>query len=53
MALLRESPGSVSRSAVESVWEEGIQRERALDGLVADGLVELVDDDRYGLPSRA
>ena len=29
-----------------------IQRERALDGLVADGLVELVGDDRFGLPSR-
>jgi A/G-specific adenine glycosylase len=53
MALLRESRGPVSRSAVESVWEEAIQRERALDGLVADGLVEPAADDRYGLPSRA
>ena len=53
MAVLRESGGPVSRSAIESVWEGGIQRERALDGLVADGLVELVGDDRYGLPSRA
>ena len=32
---------------------EGGLEERALDGLVADGLVELVGDDRYGLPSRA
>jgi A/G-specific adenine glycosylase len=53
MAVLRESRGPVSRSAIESVWEGSIQRERALDGLVADGLVELVGDDRYGLPSRA
>ena len=53
MAALRESRGPVSRSTIESVWEGSIQRERALDGLVADGLVELVGDDRYGLPSRA
>ena len=53
MAVLRESRSPVSRSAIESVWEGSIQRERALDGLVADGLVELVGDDRYGLPSRA
>ena len=51
MAVLRESRGPVSRSAIESVWEGSIQRERALDGLVADGLVELVGDDRYGLPT--
>ncbi len=52
MAVLRESGGPVGRSAIESVWEGSIQRERALDGLVADGLVELVGDDRYGLPTR-
>ena len=51
MAVLRESGGPVGRSAIESVWEGSIQRERALDGLVADGLVELVGDDRYGLPT--
>jgi A/G-specific adenine glycosylase len=53
MAVLRESRGPVSRSAIESAWEGDIQRERALDGLVADGLVELIGDDRYGLPGRA
>ena len=51
MAVLRGSRSPVSRSAIESVWEGSIQRERALDGLVADGLVELVGDDRYGLPT--
>ena len=51
MAVLRESSGSVGRPAIEAVWEDALQRERALDGLVADGLVELVGDDRYGLPA--
>ena len=51
MAVLRESQGPVSRSTIESAWEGSIQRERALDGLVADGLVELVGDDGYRLPT--
>lgn len=51
MAVLRESEGSVVRSVLESTWDDAIQRERALDALVADGLVELVGEDRFGLPS--
>jgi A/G-specific adenine glycosylase len=51
MAVLRASGGSVGRPAVEATWDDAIQRERALDGLVADGLVELVGEDRYGLPT--
>ena len=51
MAVLRESAGSVGRPAIEAAWDDAIQRERALDGLVADGLVELVGEDRYGLPT--
>ena len=53
MAVLRESAGPVARPSIEVVWEDPIQRERALDGLVADGLVELVAEDRFGLPSGA
>lgn len=53
MALLRASEGSVGRPAIEATWDDAIQRERALDGLVGDGLVELVGGDSYGLPSRA
>ena len=52
MAVLRTSDGPVARSALEAVWSDAIQRERALDGLVADGLVELVGADRFGLPRR-
>jgi A/G-specific adenine glycosylase len=33
------------------VWDEPVQRERALDGLVADGLVDPLPDGRYALPS--
>jgi A/G-specific adenine glycosylase len=51
MAVLRASAGSVGRPAIEAAWDDALQRERALDGLVADGLVELVGEDRYGLPT--
>jgi A/G-specific adenine glycosylase len=51
MAVLRAAEGSVGRPAIEATWEDALQRERALDGLVADGLVELVGGDRYGLPT--
>ena len=53
MAVLRSSESAVERSALEAAWSDPIQRERALDGLVADGLVELVGDDRFGLPRGA
>ncbi len=51
MRVLRESPGSVTRERLEAAWlVDPLQRERALDGLVADGLVELVGDEEFGLP---
>jgi len=53
MAVLRESEGAVGREVIDVVWADAIQRERALDGLVADGLVELVGDMEFGLPSGA
>jgi A/G-specific adenine glycosylase len=40
----------VHRRALEAAWDQSQQRERALDGLVADGLVEPLDGDRFGLP---
>ena len=52
MAVLRASDEPVRRSALDAVWADALQRERALDGLVADGLVELVGADRFGLPRR-
>ncbi len=50
LAVLREHTDPVTRRALEATWPDAVQRERALDGLVADGLVEPLDDGRYALP---
>ncbi len=50
MAVLRDSPEPVTRPELEAVWDEPVQRERALDGLVTDGLVEPLADGRFALP---
>lgn len=50
LAVLRAATGPVGRRDLEAAWEQAPQRERALDGLVADGLVEPLDGDRFGLP---
>ncbi|MDX3235594.1 A/G-specific adenine glycosylase [Streptomyces sp. ME03-5709C] len=50
LAVLRESAEPVPQSALDAVWHEPVQRARALDGLVADGLVEPLEDGRYRLP---
>lgn len=50
LAVLRDSPGPVPKSALDQVWDEPVQRERALDALVADGLVDPLDEGGYALP---
>jgi len=50
MAVLREAGGSVARSRLDGVWSEAIQRDRALQGLLADGLV-VEAEGRYTLPT--
>ena len=50
LQLLRDAHGAVGRAAIDLVWEGAGQRERALDGLVADGLVEPVGEDEFALP---
>jgi A/G-specific adenine glycosylase len=50
LAVLRDATGPVSKPALDAVWSDAVQRERALDGLVADGLVEPLDGERYTLP---
>lgn len=42
--------GPVPQAALDQVWQEPVQRARALDGLVADGLVEPLADGLYRLP---
>lgn len=44
LAVLRETPGPVPRERLDLVWHDEEQRTRALTGLLADGLIEQVDD---------
>lgn len=50
MAVLRDALEPVPRAELDPVWPEPIQRERALDGLVADGLVEPIGEGFFALP---
>ena len=51
MAVLRDAPGPVEADLLAQVWQEPVQRARALDGLVADGLVDPLPDGTYALPA--
>ncbi|GAA3556920.1 A/G-specific adenine glycosylase [Kribbella ginsengisoli] len=51
LAVLRAAQGPVPKSELDACWPEQIQRERALDGLVADGLVDPVANNSYRLPA--
>ena len=58
--VVRAAPGTVDRSALDAVWSDDIQRERALHSLLVDGLIEVVaqpgrdglSQPGYRLPSR-
>jgi A/G-specific adenine glycosylase len=50
LAVLRDADEPVAKARLDAVWPDAVQRERALDGLVADGLVEPLDDSQYTLP---
>ncbi len=50
LAVLRDSVGPVRAEALGQVWDEPVQRARALAGLVADGLVDPLPDGRFALP---
>jgi A/G-specific adenine glycosylase len=50
LAVLRDGGAPVSRADFDAVWTDRLQLARALDGLVADGLVEPLPGDRYALP---
>lgn len=49
--VLRDSPGPVSRAALDAVWSDAGQRDRCLDSLLLDGLAEQTDDGRFALPA--
>lgn len=50
LAVLRETSAPVPRERLDRAWAEPVQRARALDGLVADGLVEPLAGGVYRLP---
>ncbi|MBS2966746.1 A/G-specific adenine glycosylase [Actinocrinis puniceicyclus] len=50
LAVLRESRSPVGKPALDAVWHAAEQRERALAGLLADGLAVELRDGTYRLP---
>ena len=53
LAVLRDSGAPVPPAALGAAWADRVQLARALDGLVADGLVDPLPDGRYALPGHA
>jgi A/G-specific adenine glycosylase len=53
LAVLRDCAGPVPGSRLEAAWADELQRGRALDGLVADGLVDPLPDGTFALPGTA
>ena len=51
MAVLREQPHA-TKDQLDLVWADAAQRERALTSLIGDGLVEIISDDLYQLPTK-
>lgn len=50
MALLRANHQAVQRSQIDAVWPDGDQRERALLGLLSDGLVQEIKPGWFAFP---
>jgi A/G-specific adenine glycosylase len=50
LAVLRGAGDPVRRADFDAVWDGQAQLDRALDGLVADGLVDPLPDGRFALP---
>ncbi|MFV0534225.1 MAG: A/G-specific adenine glycosylase [Cumulibacter sp.] len=51
MDVLRGAAEGVPLAELDVVWGDDVQRQRALEGLLSDGLVILEPDGRYALPS--
>lgn len=50
LGMLRDAEGPVHRRRLEAAWSVPAQRERCLQGLVADGLAVAVGGESYALP---
>jgi A/G-specific adenine glycosylase len=48
--VLRGAAGPVTRADLDTAWSDAGQRDRCLDSLLVDGLVEQTDDGWFGLP---
>lgn len=48
--VLRGTEGPVPKSRLDKAWSQGGQRDRCLDTLLTDGLVEQLNDGRFALP---
>ncbi len=48
--VLRGNDTSVSLAQLDASWPDPVQRTRALEALIADGLIEALGDGRYALP---
>ena len=51
--VLRGAVGPVRRAELDRAWSDAGQRDRCLDSLLVDGLVEQTDDGRFALPGEA
>jgi len=49
--VLRATADPVERGRLDLAWSDPVQRERALDALIADGLIDPLPDGRFALPS--
>jgi A/G-specific adenine glycosylase len=50
LAVLREAHGAVHVSRLEAAWADRLQRDRCLEGLLADGLAARTSELTYALP---
>ncbi len=51
LAVAREAfPAPIAMARLDACWDQPIQRARALDSLVADGLLDPLPDGRFALP---
>jgi A/G-specific adenine glycosylase len=51
LGMLRDASGPVGQHTLAAAWDDAVQRDRALAGLIADGLVQPAGDGRYRLPA--
>ncbi len=51
LAVLRDAEQAVGQDLLDQVWDDPVQRDRALAGLIDDGLVVRVAPGVYALPS--